>query len=245
MDGMENFSKPATPDAVKESYAKNLSWLALDKEKLNKQAKWRGTLAFALIGCVCVQSVAVAVMATRQTTKVLIATVRHDGTVDLSPNMPVSLKARVITQTLWTYVYRHEHFNRPDAHLDWDFVSALSSPEVAKQYQTAVDPKMPTSPMRVFGSRKQEIVVKPLGGFFYSNTEDYDAGTYIQRYQRRVVGETGQTETCQRMSVTIGYKTAKAMQPEVVANFDPAQIVVTAYPSPVPETEPVPGECAT
>lgn len=239
MDGTENFSAPVPPERMEQAYLKNLSWLALDKKKLHRQAKWRGALAMALIGCVCLQAAAITVMTMREQTRVLLATIRKDGTWAVSENIPPDEKVAVIQAELWEYVYRHEHYNVPDAHLDWDVVSAMSGLNVAKEYQDAMDSKNPKSRSRTL-SDKKSILVRRLSGFFYSNTPDYSAGTYVMLFEQRM-HEFEQTDTCQSMSVTIGYKTVAALPPEQIVSFNPARIIVTSYPRPVPQADPM--EC--
>jgi type IV secretory pathway component VirB8 len=185
-----------------------------------------------------------AVLATQYRIETIYVYQRDDGTVTNSmdwSSLPDAVKANSALNTLWQYVWLRESYSSGTAQHAWNVVSALSSPDVRKEYQAWAGADNPRSPRRLYGERDRVDVefvsVSPVCTRDPCNEATTD--TYQVRFNRseRVAGVSGKPEL---WSVILRYRrlsdeARKKLPWWQVAQFNNPGIQVWEYPGAHPE----------
>ena len=130
------------------------------REREAKSRRWRDRARTgAIVGltaAVGVLGVSVALLASGQRVDVVYVTVRDDGTVTNSmawSSLPASTRSNAALNTLWRYVELREGYHPSEAQYAWNVVSALSAPDVRREYQEWAAPENPKGPRKLYGER--------------------------------------------------------------------------------------------
>jgi type IV secretion system protein VirB8 len=157
----------------------------------------------------------------------------RDGTVDTSESLsrlPTSTHEAGIEAELWAYVWHREHYNYDDARADYLIISAMSAPDVRKQYQDQANPRNPDALVNREG-RAVTMDADLVTGDYYERTSDFSAGVYHVRYKLFTHHE-GKADLCQRMAVTVRYAPMETVPLLQRRTFNPHGIIILDYPKP-------------
>lgn len=185
-----------------------------------------------------------AVLATQYRIETVYVYQRDDGTVTNSmdwSSLPDAVKANSAMNTLWQYVWLREGYSSGTAQHAWNVVSALSSPDVRKEYQGHASADNPRSPRRLYGERDRVDVefvsVSPV--CTRDPCDEATTDTYQFRFNRseRVAGVSTKPEL---WSVILRHRrlsdeARKKLPWWQVAQFNNPGIVVWEYPGAKPE----------
>lgn len=216
--------------------------------KAEASKRRRERLKTALIagqcGVIACMGLAVARLADQYRVEVVHTYQRDDGTITNTANwasLPESVKIGGAKNVLWEYVRLREGYDAFGAQRAWNVVSALSSPEVRKEYQAWASADNPRSPRRLYGER--DVVDVNLVGLHPVCTRDpcdeETSDTLQFRFERRerVAGAWGKPEI---WSATARFRrlsdeARKRLPWQQVATFNGAAIQVTGYSGGKPE----------
>ena len=169
---------------------------------------------------------------------------RDDGTVTNSmdwSSLPDSVKANSAINTLWSYVWLREGYSSGTAQHAWNVVSALSSPDVRKEYQSWAGGENPRSPRRLYGERDRVDVefvsFSPVCTVDPCNEATTDTHQFRFNRSERVNGVSAKPEL---WSVILRHRrlsddARKKLPWWQVAQFNNPGIVVWEYPGAKPE----------
>ena len=250
-------SRPMTPDEIGQAAEVYISRADLEREyakvaaRRGKQAatRRRWELAktaaiigqFAVIGCL---GLAVARLADQYRVEVIHTYQRDDGTVTNSAawsSLPDAVKVNSAINVLWQYVELWEGYSSGQAERAWNIVSALSTPEVRRDYQAYAGKDNPRAPRNVFGER--DLVNVEFAGFTPvctrepCNAETTDAYQFRFNRSERVAGVWSKPEL---RVATLRFRrlsddARKRLPWWQVATFNNAGVVVWEYPGSKPE----------
>lgn len=152
-----------------------------------------------LTGAVACLGVAVASLASGYRVDVVYVTVRDDGTATNSlawSSLPDSTRGNAALNTLWRYIELREGYHPSLQQHSWNVVSALSSPEVRKEYQAWAGPENARAPRRTYGERDavdvQFVSVAPVCTADPCNLDTTDQFMFRFRRRERIAGSWGE-----------------------------------------------------
>ena len=204
--------RPATLDEVAEAAEIYISRADLKREQ-DKTAARRAKAAasqrrsgivkniglIGLTGAVACLGLAIASIASGYRVDVVYVTVRDDGTATNSlawSSLPESTRGHAALNTLWRYVELREGYHASLQQHSWNVVSALSSPEVRREYQGWAGPENPRAPRRIYGERDavdvQFTSVAPVCTTDPCNLDSTDQFMIRFRRRERIAGAWGE-----------------------------------------------------
>lgn len=250
--------RPMTPDEAER--AADIYIPKADLERLYAQAivrrgkaeaskrrreRFKTALIAGQAGVIACMGLGIAALVDQYRIEVVHTHQRDDGTITNTANwasLPDGVKVGAAKNVLWEYVRLREGYNAFEMQRAWNIVSALSSPEVQKEYQAWAGKDNPRAPRNVYGER-DAVDVNLVGINAVCNRDPCDEGTSdtLQlRFERRerVAGAWGKPEI---WSATARFRRlsdeARRRLPwQQVATFNGAAIQVTGYSGGKPES---------
>ncbi len=150
---------------------------------------------------------------------------RADGTVDAAvttSSLPQTLDEAQIRAALWQYVRLREGYSLAEAQYDYDVVSAMSAPDVRRDYQQTHNASNKSSPVNKIGD-KGVIRVSYIAGNLVDDR-------YTVRFAREVQIRGEPPIPPATWTATIVFRRATTVPFYDRITYNPAGIVVAAYP---------------
>lgn len=196
---------------------------------------------FAVIGCL---GLAAAHLADQYRIEVIHTYQRDDGTVTNTASwssLPDAVKANSAINVLWQYVSLWESYSSGEAERSWNIISALSTPDVRRDYQAFAGKDNPKSPRNVFGERDlvdvEFVSLTPVCTTDPCNAETTDAYQYRFNRRERIAGVWSRPEL--RVATLRFRRLSDAARKRLpwwqVATFNNAGVQVWEYPGSKPE----------
>jgi type IV secretion system protein VirB8 len=149
-----------------------------------------------------------------------------DGTVDVVHNqssLPEAISDADKRAWLWQYVKLRESYVWPDAHDNYDVVSAMSAPDVRDRFQAWYNDKIPDAPGPVKSLGKDGVIQVKL------RDSDLVGDIFTVRYCR-YVELPGQRPVVQPMIAKLHFQTLNTVTLLERIQYNPGALIVTSYP---------------
>lgn len=131
-----------------------------EKRRAQRKALFNTLSVVGLVTVVGIEGISIIAMLPLQKVIPIVVYQRENGTVVSTiewKDLPREVQEDTTVNVVWQYVQHRESWSWGNAPLAYDVVSAMSSPNVRKQFQENYDGKNPLSPQRLYGDTNVQI----------------------------------------------------------------------------------------